>query len=48
MYFKSVFINPNKLYIDIFINNIIKNSGSQKNSFFPRVESRMTPWRVFH
>ena len=25
MYFKSVFIKPNKLYINIFINNLIKN-----------------------
>ena len=24
MYFKSVFIKANKLYIDIFINNLIK------------------------
>ena len=25
MYFKSVFIKPNKLYINIFINNLIKS-----------------------
>ena len=26
IYFKSVFIKPNKLYINIFINKLIKNS----------------------
>ena len=26
LYFKSVFIKPNKLYINISINNLIKNS----------------------
>ena len=32
MYFRSVFIEPNKFYINIFINNLIKNS--QKIAFF--------------
>ena len=32
MYFKSKFIKPNKYYIIIFINNLIKNS--QKIAFF--------------
>ena len=40
MHFKSVFIKPNKLYINIFINNLTKNS--QKIVLFPRVQSRMT------
>ena len=31
MYFKNVFIKHNKLYINIFINNLIKNS--QKRLF---------------
>ena len=31
MYFKSVFIKPNKPYIDIIINNLRK---IHKNSFF--------------
>ena len=31
MYFKSVFIKPNKAYIDIIINNLKK---IHKNSFF--------------
>ena len=26
IYFKSLIIKPNKLYINIFINNVIKNS----------------------
>ena len=32
MYFKSVFIKPHKLYINIFINNLIKKST--KIAFF--------------
>ena len=38
MYFKSVLIKPNKLYINIFINNLIENL--QKIGFFrgPKVE----------
>ena len=32
MYFKSVFIKPNKLFINIFIDNLIKNS--QRIAFF--------------
>ena len=34
-----MFMKPNQLYINIFVNNLIK---IHKNSFFPRVQSRMT------
>ena len=34
MYFKIVFIKPNKPYIDIIINNLIINS--QKQLYFER------------
>ena len=34
LYCKSVFIKSNKLYINIFINNLIKNS--QKKPFFSK------------
>ena len=36
MYFKSVFIKPNKLYINIFINNLIKNSQRYPFPEFPK------------